>query len=151
MTKKGKKKASAAKEDEPTESSPARRPSLFKALKVPDVQKVVKLEFRLMNWNFLDFELECPTDTHVFTLKKKIIERHGRIKDLVVCKESYEEQNELTDDMKTLEEYGILGGTADDNVVARIFYEFKPCDHDDPLLLHIANEDDVPAAGAAHK
>jgi hypothetical protein len=51
--------------------------------------------------------------------------------------DSYAERNELRDDTATLEELGITGAPedADQPMEVAIFYEFKPCDHDDPLLL----------------
>jgi len=114
--------------------------TLFAALKVPEVQKKVTLEFKLMNWNFLNFELELPTDTNLFVVKQKIEARHGRIRDLVVCRGVYAEENELRDDMKTLEDYGIRG-SADGKAREMILYEFKPRDHqrEDPLLLHLTS------------
>ena len=61
-----------------------------------------------------------------------------RIKDLVICKDSFAEKNELREDMKTLADYGIFGAPEDkDPVSVQMYYEFKPCDHDDPLLLHM--------------
>ena len=43
----------------------------------------------------------------------------------------------MRDDIATLEELGITGAPedAEEPVEVAIFYEFKPCDHDDPLLL----------------
>jgi len=113
---------------------------VFASLKQPDVVNYVTLEFKLMNWGFLDFSLRVPTDTHLFTVKKKLEERHGRIRDLVVCMSSYAEKNEMTDDVKTLDDYGIKGAPdgAEQEATQLIFYEFKPCDHDDPLLLHLS-------------
>ena len=39
----------------------------------------------LMNWRFMNFKMDVPTETHLFTVKNALRERHGRVKDLVVC------------------------------------------------------------------
>ncbi|RHY23378.1 hypothetical protein DYB36_007686 [Aphanomyces astaci] len=61
---------------------------------------------------------------------------------LVHCRSScgvcnhFAEGNELTDDMLTLHDYGIDGGlTHEKEVVCLIYYDFKPTQHDNPLLL----------------
>ena len=99
----------------------------------------VTLEFYLMNWNFMDTSMRVKTDTHLFTIKHNLVKRHGRIKDLVICKGSFTSANELSDDMKTLEDYGVTGAPDDPDKklhkTMKLYYEFKPCDHDDPLLL----------------
>ena len=109
------------------------------AVTVEEPDKWVTLEFYLMNWNFMDTSMRTKTDTHLFTIKQHLVKRHGRIKDLVICKESFTSANELTDDMKTLEDYGVIGAPDDidkkNHKTIRLYYEFKPCDHDDPLLL----------------
>ena len=104
-------------------------------------EEYVTLDLRLMNWDFMNFKLRVPTESYVFAVKQKLCERHGRIRDLVLCKHSYAEKNELTDDMKTLKEYGILGAPkrSEPEVVVPVFYEFK-CDQSDPLLLHLVSE-----------
>ncbi|KAJ8601476.1 hypothetical protein CTAYLR_005700 [Chrysophaeum taylorii] len=102
---------------------------------------VVTLDFRLMNWNFMNFKLSVPTSTFVFAIKQRLVERHGRIRDLVVCHTAFAQANEMSDDVKTLQDYGIRGAPhTEPPVEVPIFYEFKPCDHDDPLLLHLVNE-----------
>lgn len=57
--------------------------------------------------------------------------------DLVLCKGSFTEANELTDEMKTLKGYGIEGAPrgVDPPVTVPIFYDFKPITSDEPLLL----------------
>ena len=58
-----------------------------------------------------------------------------------MCQNSFAEKNELKDDMKTLQDYGIYGAPEDaEPVVVHVYYEFKPTDHDDPLLLHLGGE-----------
>jgi hypothetical protein len=91
---------------------------------------------QLLNWKYLNFTMRVRTTTRLFTIKRKLEERHGRICDLVVCKDSFCEKNEMNDDMMTLEDYGVEGCAKElDPVIVQLFYDFKPCDHDDPLLL----------------
>merc|ERR1719231_579746 len=138
MAKKGKKKGKADKADaeevkpESTFVKPAE-------VTIEEPDKYVTLEFYLMNWSFMDTSMRVKTDTHLFTIKQKLVQRHGRIKDLVICKDSFTAKNELDDDMKTLEEYGVTGAPDDPDKsmhkTQKLYYEFRPCDHDDPLLL----------------
>jgi hypothetical protein len=42
----------------------------------------------------------------------------------------------MLDEMKTLADYGITGSKRDNEAeIVNIFYDFKPSDHDEPLLL----------------
>ncbi|KAH9100710.1 hypothetical protein Ae201684P_006904 [Aphanomyces euteiches] len=76
------------------------------------------------------------TTTRLFTIKAEIEKRHGPITNLKICKDHFAEGNELTDDMLTLHDYGIDGSLPHDKeVVCLIYYDFKPTQHDNPLLL----------------
>ena len=89
------------KEPEPEDTGPPPPP--------PDLNNYVALSLKLMNWKFMDDSTVVTDETHLFTIKKKLEQKHGRMKQLVICKDSYAERNELRDDMKTLKDYGILG------------------------------------------
>ncbi|CAM9187274.1 unnamed protein product [Discosporangium mesarthrocarpum] len=103
---------------------------------VPDNDNWVTLDLKLLNWKYLDFKYCVRTKTHVFTIKKMLMERHGRITDLVLCKGSFTEANELSDEMLTLEDYGVQGAPKDmPPVTVPLFYDFKPEKYDEPLLL----------------
>jgi hypothetical protein len=50
----------------------------------------------------------------------------NRIKDLVICKDSFTEANEMLDEMKTLADYGITGSKRDNEAeIVNVFYDFK--------------------------
>lgn len=57
--------------------------------------------------------------------------------DLILCKGSFTESNELADEMKTLADYGIEGvpRSAEPQVIVPMFYDFKPVAFAEPLLL----------------
>lgn len=59
------------------------------------------------------------------------------MRDLILCKWSFTEANELADEMKTLEDYGIAGAPhgAETPILVPVFYDFKPVAYDEPLLL----------------
>ncbi|CAM9162947.1 unnamed protein product, partial [Ascophyllum nodosum] len=92
---------------------------------------------QLLTWKFLDFKHRTRTTTHIFTIKNLLLQRHGRITDLVLCKRAFTEGNELRDEMQTLKAYGIKGAPrgAEPPVLIPIFYDFKPVGFDEPLLL----------------
>ena len=78
----------------------------------------------------------------MFAVRKILETKHGLIKDLVLCKEVFREINEMKEDKKTLEEYGILGDIVKEGAPkVTICYDFKPLDSDspDPILLSWVN------------
>ncbi|CAM9307782.1 unnamed protein product [Heterosigma akashiwo] len=103
----------------------------------PDLEEWVTLQLNLLNWSYMNTEYRVKTSTHIFRIKNYLKERHGRIEELIICKDSFSEANEMADEMKTLEDYGVKGAPEDHEPPARcpIFYDFKQSDHHDPLLL----------------
>merc|ERR1719502_84317 len=85
----------------------------------------------------MNFTMSVKTTTHLFTIKNKLREHHGRIEDLMICKNKVQESNEMTDETKTLEDYGIKGVPLDSikPSVTVLWYDFRPSDHNEPLLL----------------
>ena len=104
------------------------------------VDRFVNCQLKLINWIFLDFELKgCNVEkTRLFTIKRKIKERHGRVTNLKVYLGTVSPQTELTNDMASLEELGVEGSPKSElNEPEEIvlYYDFKPYEHNDPLLL----------------
>ena len=68
--------------------------------------------------------------------------------DLKICLNNFTESNEITDEMLTLLECGIRGEPQeldaeglpiDSNLpLYQIFYDFKPCEIGDPVLLYFS-------------
>ena len=73
----------------------------------------------------------------VFRLQNLLLEHHGRVDDLILCKGSFTEANELKDEMQTLKGYGIKGAPRgiEPPVTVQLFYDFKPVAYDEPLLF----------------
>jgi hypothetical protein len=63
------------------------------------------------DWVFLDFTLRNVNieSTRLFSIKRKIKQRHGRISNLRIYLGTMQPQTELKDEMMTLEELGIEG------------------------------------------
>ncbi|CAN0123726.1 unnamed protein product, partial [Scytosiphon promiscuus] len=106
-------------------------------LVMPSDEEWVTLDLKLLNWKFLDFKHRARTTTHIFTIKNLLLEHHGRVADLILCKGAFTEANELNDEMQTLRGYGITGAPRgmEPPVVIPLFYDFKPVAYDEPLLL----------------
>lgn len=122
---------------------------------VPEFQSsYVTIHLKLVNWVFLDFTLKdvCINNTKLYSIKRKIKERHGRISNLRVYHGSMQPQTEMKDEMLTLEQLGVEGLTkigsyqvaGIDGEVPQVeteraevtfWYDFKPFTHGDPLLL----------------
>lgn len=129
----GKKKK---KDDGP--AAPSAGASSFQPLVlIPVTEQWVTLELKLLNWNYMNFHHRCKTDTRLFQIKNLLQEKHGRTQNLKICKEAFAERNEMVDDMATLEAEGIQGAAQEaPQVMYTLYYDFTPCDSDDPLLLY---------------
>jgi hypothetical protein len=143
--KKGGKKGKKGDTDTDREASEANAPQILEA----DRENYVILAFNLLNWAFMNFQQKFTENTHIFTIKKMLAERHGHLKDLKLCIGSYIQANEIVDEMLTLRECGLAGKPQvkylDENnmvkidesdvPVVHIYYDFKPADTGDPVLL----------------
>lgn len=93
---------------------------------------------QLRNWSFsgLAFKVRLRVDTPVFAIKRKIVERHGRLSKLTLYKDAETPDCEILNDRLTLAELGILGRPLHDPPeVVILHYDFKPFAHDEPVLL----------------
>ncbi len=73
----------------------------------------VYLDFKLLNWKFMNFKAKFKESTYIFSIKKLLQARHGKLEDLKICFHSFTEGNEAKNDMLTLKEYGINGALRD--------------------------------------
>ncbi|KAG5179847.1 hypothetical protein JKP88DRAFT_158093 [Tribonema minus] len=95
----------------------------------------VTLDMKLLNWRYMNHKQAVRTSTHVFTIRRLLAERHGNVKDLVICHTAFTQANEMADEMKTLAEYSIKGKRKDEEPLSIIiFYDFRP-NNTDALLL----------------
>lgn len=140
--KKGSKKKKSTEEGEEGEANEPAPP--------PPGDPMVIIEFRLLNWKYMNFSQRFKDSTYVFTIKKLLTERHGRIEDLRVCVNSFTEQTEIKDEMLMLRDAGLKGRSP--NMILgesgvyeieegsiptfQIFYDFRPVSYSDPILLH---------------
>ncbi|KAJ1420719.1 hypothetical protein B484DRAFT_452973, partial [Ochromonadaceae sp. CCMP2298] len=69
----------------------------------------INIQFKLLHWTFMNFTMKFRENTHIFTLKKLLQSRHGRIDDLKLCFNAFNETNEIKDEMLTLKECGLSG------------------------------------------
>ena len=60
------------------------------------------MEFKLINWKYMNFTLKVKENTHVFSIKSILRDRHGRMDDLKICFKAFTESNEVKNDMLTL-------------------------------------------------
>jgi hypothetical protein len=92
----------------------------------------------------MNFSMRFKDDTRIFTLKKILYERHGKLDDLKLCFHAFNEDNEINDEMLTLRDLGLKSCHADienkDEVLniptVQLFYDFKPTNFSDPVILH---------------
>eukprot|EP01031_Cornospumella_fuschlensis_P036287 gene36287-44021_t len=137
----GKKKKSKAADDN-AEKEPEKPPP-------PIIENWIRIEFKLLNWKFMNFSMKFFENTNVFTIKRLLREKHGRIDDLKLCFHSFTDSNEVLDEMLTLLECGLKGHPVGHAVtpeekeleeknipVVQCFYDFKPANYSDPVLLY---------------
>jgi hypothetical protein len=129
--KKGKKKDDAVIEAPPPVYVPKREPW-------------INIEFKLLNWKFMNFSQHFREDTRLFTIKKILQERHGKLDSLKLCFHAFTDQNELNDEMLTLKEVGIKGVPVDLNSPTEVltiptvilYYDFQSTNFSDPVILY---------------
>eukprot|EP01036_Dinobryon_divergens_P026368 gene26368-35006_t len=104
----------------------------------------INIEFKLLNWKFMNFSMRFKDETHIFSLKKILHERHGKLDDLKLCFHAFNEENEINNEMLTLKELGLKSCFVDiDNKeeamtipTVQLFYDFKPTNFSDPVILY---------------
>lgn len=93
--------------------------------------------------------LRYGIDDFACLLQKLLRERHGRMEDLKICFNHFTEANEVHNEMLMLKDCGCAGKIPDVLVgptgvpsfdestlpVVQVFYDFKPTDFSDPVLL----------------
>jgi 2-iminoacetate synthase ThiH len=97
----------------------------------------------------MNFTMKFKEDTYIFTIKRILQERHGKIEDLKLCFHSFSEANEIQDEMLTLKDCGLKGTpvghaeTPEDKAaeeasipVVQCFYDYRPLSQSDPVILH---------------
>lgn len=118
----------AIEEDNAKDKEPAEADSSF-----------VKLEFKLVDWSYMDFSRVVSTDTSIQSIKESIKLHHGgNIKRLTLCLDCYQETKELRNDQLSLKEAGIMGGSKNDPTSVIMYYDFTPDSSEsgsDPILM----------------
>ena len=77
---------------------PIQKPVVMHApvVAVEEVVPWVTLSLNLMNWEFMNFEVPMRTSTYLFSIRKMLEDRHGRIQDLKICLGNFLEEKEMT-------------------------------------------------------
>jgi len=147
----GKKKAKASSSASSEEGGGAKETTPHAPVRSDE--KFVKVDFKLLNWHYMNFQMKLKEETHIFTIKKMLRERHGRLEELKVCLGSFTESNELVDEMLTLKDCGVKGTPIeivvdaegklreDDSLmpIIQFFYDFKPANHSDAILHYFGS------------
>lgn len=115
----------------------------------PIIENWVRIDFKLLNWKFMNFTMKLKEDTYIFTIKRILQERHGKIEDLKLCFHSFIEANEIRDEMLTLKDCGLKGTPvghaetpeekeAEEASIPtfQLFYDYRPLSQSDPVILH---------------
>lgn len=120
-------------------------------LQFADRENWVILDFKLLNWKYMNFQMKFRENTHIFSIKKILRERLGKMNDLKICFNSYSEANEVHNDMLTLAQCGVTGAPLSNDIdevtgvvppdsvqlpTVTVYYDYKPSDFEDPVLLY---------------
>ena len=102
-----------------------------------NAEEYVTLSMKLIDWSHMDFKMTLPTSTSIQTLTDIIKQHHGSISSIVICKNSFEENNELRHAQATLEDCGIRGSSDKSNAPCVVlYYNFKTVESQiDPILM----------------
>ncbi len=96
----------------------------------------------------MNFHMKFRENTHIFSIKKLLREKHGRVDDLKICFHAFTENNEVHDEMLTLLDCGLKGFPCGGAVTEeekfqeeasvptyQLFYDYKPSNQADPVVL----------------
>ena len=90
----------------------------------------VTLSLRCIPWRYLNFSLRVKVDTSIEMIQMKIIEHHdGTVSNITMFKNKVNKDNLLPNEdarNKTLMDFGIRGGTFEENVEMIIYYDYEP-------------------------
>lgn len=89
---------------------------------------------QLIDWSYMNFSESVAITTTVSQIKQNIADRHGRIINCKLYKESCAVENEMDDESKSLRDYDLQGGTKENCPTVRIIYDFASVHHD-PVML----------------
>lgn len=112
----------------------------------------VKILVKLCHWNFMDFEMVLPTHTKLFIIKRKLIEKFGKMDNFKMYRSdksmSMLEKNLLVDELSTLAENDFKGKPFDPTKTTSEEVENKVDDvpeenNEDDANVEEMNEDDV--------
>lgn len=95
----------------------------------------------------MNFAMRFREDTHLFTIKRILQERHGKLDSLKLCFHAFTDANELNDEMMTLREVGIKGISVDVNNPEEVlniptvvlYYDFQSSNFSDPVILYYSS------------
>jgi chemotaxis protein histidine kinase CheA len=103
--KKSKKKKGASKKANLLDEIQAQYTQPPEELFADVADRMVTCHIRLLNWDYLDFDLPVREDTKLYIIAQKIIERHGgSIENLELWRDQMKPHLQLTDLNKTLRE-----------------------------------------------
>ncbi|KAA0154466.1 hypothetical protein FNF27_07290 [Cafeteria roenbergensis] len=129
-----KKKSSKGKAAKAPPSAPK---PLFPVDESSMVTNHVLLDLQLSNVEMgRKFQERFDVTTPVFMVKRRIVERYGRMASLSLYKDIESADGEITDDRLTLRECGIEGGPGMETPpVFTMFFDYRPFAFDEPVLL----------------
>jgi hypothetical protein len=147
MGKKGGKKGGGKKGKGPKEPAAPKEPSALALIRQQieneSKPRYCSLHMHLMGWQYANGTIVLKETSTIHELRQLLTERHGSMSELKICKESFSEQTEMTDEFRTLADYGFVGSCeGEPPSETNIFYDFKACNYDDPLLLTLSNRPD---------
>jgi hypothetical protein len=95
-------------------------------------------------WPHMNFDMKFKDSTRIFTIKKLLQNRHGKMDKLKLFFNKCDEENEIHDEMLSLADCGFQGhpthpaeietDPAIPNVL--LWYEYTPQESSDPVLLY---------------
>lgn len=96
----------------------------------------VKINLKLVNWTFDNETIFVRSNATLYSLVRRIKEKHGHVNDLALYKGQVNPSNLLEDFNQTFEGLGIEGAIRQDEAKANtIYFDFRPILDSSPLLL----------------
>ncbi|CAE7368659.1 unnamed protein product [Symbiodinium sp. KB8] len=84
----------------------------LQALQESTGERFVTVTLELRGWEFIQHRFKLRVDTPMYSIKRKLVEKHGRMAELTLYKSIDAKSNAITNDKWTLQEIGIDGAPA---------------------------------------
>ncbi len=126
-----------AKAKEASEGKSSKKLSTYVPVVIPKENTgYIRVNLKLVNWTFDNQTVILRATSPLYSLARRVIEKHGHVKELTFYKGQVNQTNIMSQMDSTLASYGFEGAsTTEEAKTVNVYYDFKPHIEASPLLL----------------